>query len=256
MMKPILVESTEPLEELQRKDYEAYALSEINYPLLSEAPDGNRVDYFDIAYGTDEFHSSINYRLTKPNSRVQAERNVHPAQIDDCARALKWIADNIERYGGGPDNIAIAGHSAGGHLTALLVCDIRWHEKYNIDISKIKCWVCLSGIHDLTLEENYYHEWMRAFIGALIDEEYKLMDASPVSFVKGSEPPCLLVHGTNDYLVPITNSLNLYNKLSEQGVKAEICIVKNAAHMDYFSRLNEENQIAARTINQFLARYL
>ncbi len=302
MLKQILIESSEPLEIVQEKDYEAYAISETKHPLLREAPDERRVDYLDISYGPDEFNRldihhlkgslkrpvvvfihgggwakrdkdlsrfvapawvssgytvvSINYRLTKPDSEIESQRNTHPAQIDDCARALKWIIDNIEGYGGDPDDIAVAGHSAGGHLTALLVCDTRWHEKYGIDIRKVKCWISLSGVHDLTLEENYYHAGMAEYIAALIDREYNLADASPVGFVTGTEPPCLLVHGTNDYLVSIKNSLNLYNKLHEKGISAELCIVKRAAHMDYFSRLSEEKQIAAKSISQFLAQYL
>lgn len=310
-MKHILVESTEPLEEIQRKDYEAYALSESRHPILSQAPDESRADYFDIPYGPDPFHRldihrlkdrskgpvavfihgggwtrrdkdmsrfmapawvaagytvvSINYRLTRPGSTEPSERNIHPAQIDDCARALKWITANIQDYGGDPERIAIAGHSSGGHLAALLVCDERWHEKYHIDIGRVKCWISLSGVLDLTLEENYEHEWMREFIAALIGEGNALVpaqhltalaDASPVSFVKGSEPPCLLVHGTNDYMVPINNSLKLYDRLSEKGARAELRIVKKAAHMDYFSGLNEENRTAARAVGQFLARHL
>lgn len=302
MAKHIIVESAEPLEIIQEKDYAAYAVSETKHPLLRETPDRNRTDYFDISYGPDPLNTldihhlkgngkrpvivfihgggwtrrdkdlsrfvapawvaagytvvSINYRLTKPDSGIKEQRNTHPAQIDDCARALKWIIDNIENYGGDPDEIAVAGHSSGGHLAALLVCDTRWHEKYAVDIRKVKCWISLSGVLDLTLEENYCHEWLAGFITALVDAEYKLADASPVNFVRGTEPPCLLVHGTNDYMVPIKNSLDLYNKLYEKGVSTEICILKHAAHMDYFSRLSEEKQFAANSIKQFLERYL
>jgi acetyl esterase/lipase len=54
---------------------------------------------------------AINYRL--------APRDPFPAQVIDVKRAIAWIREHIEEYGGDPDYIAITGGSAGGHLTAL-----------------------------------------------------------------------------------------------------------------------------------------
>ena len=54
---------------------------------------------------------AINYRL--------APRDPFPAHVVDVKRAIAWIRDHIEEYGGNPDYIAITGGSAGGHLTAL-----------------------------------------------------------------------------------------------------------------------------------------
>jgi len=73
---------------------------------------------------------SINYRLglitrddptvvTRDPDQPVAEtpnpalRNAHPTQIEDCARALKWVMDNIDRFGGNPHQIAVTGISAG-----------------------------------------------------------------------------------------------------------------------------------------------
>ena len=53
----------------------------------------------------------INYRLS-PLVR-------HPEHARDVARAYAWTVKKIEKYGGDPDRIILAGHSAGGHLAAL-----------------------------------------------------------------------------------------------------------------------------------------
>ncbi|MCX7012794.1 MAG: alpha/beta hydrolase [Candidatus Sumerlaeota bacterium] len=58
---------------------------------------------------------SINYRLTPAGKR--------PANIEDVAKAVAWVHDNIEGYGGDPKQMSIMGHSAGGHLTALVATD-------------------------------------------------------------------------------------------------------------------------------------
>jgi acetyl esterase/lipase len=47
----------------------------------------------------------------------------HPAHVQDAAAATAWVIRNIERYGGDPRKVFVAGHSAGAYLAALLVLD-------------------------------------------------------------------------------------------------------------------------------------
>ncbi len=46
-----------------------------------------------------------------------------PVQVQDVARAFAWTQRNISKYGGRADQIFLCGHSAGGHLVALLATD-------------------------------------------------------------------------------------------------------------------------------------
>jgi len=55
---------------------------------------------------------SINYRL--------APQYPYPAAIQDVCLAWKWVVNNIEQYGGNPDNIMVAGESVGANLTMAL----------------------------------------------------------------------------------------------------------------------------------------
>ena len=46
-----------------------------------------------------------------------------PAFIEDGALAVKWARDNAARYGGDPNRITLAGHSAGSYIAAMLSLD-------------------------------------------------------------------------------------------------------------------------------------
>ena len=48
---------------------------------------------------------------------------MHPAHVQDAATATAWVVDNIAPYGGDPENVYVAGHSAGAYLAALLTLD-------------------------------------------------------------------------------------------------------------------------------------
>jgi acetyl esterase/lipase len=69
--------------------------------------------------------ATVDYRLS-PNVTV-------PEIIDDAAAACAWVAGNIEKYGGDPSKIYLAGHSAGGYLVFMIGLDKRYLAKYGID---------------------------------------------------------------------------------------------------------------------------
>lgn len=54
---------------------------------------------------------SCGYRLTPEHEIADA--------VDDSVAAFRWLTDTAESYGGDPARITVAGHSAGGHLTAM-----------------------------------------------------------------------------------------------------------------------------------------
>jgi len=56
------------------------------------------------------------------NYRVWPETKYY-GMADDCAKAFAWVEKNIEHYGGDKNEIYVSGHSAGGHLAALITTD-------------------------------------------------------------------------------------------------------------------------------------
>src|SRR5262245_21362401 len=66
-----------------------------------------------------QFFAEQGLGVVMPNYRLSPAVK-HPEHVKDVARAFAWTRKNIAAYGGDPDRIILAGHSAGGHLVSLL----------------------------------------------------------------------------------------------------------------------------------------
>lgn len=119
----------------------------------------------------------VGYRLSP---KVKA-----PAYIEDAAAAVAWTFENIGRYGGDPNLIFVAGHSAGAYLGMMLTLDKRYLNKYRLDADKIAGLIPFSGqaITHFTVRQE------RSIKGTqpIIDE------LAPLYFVRADAPPMLLI---------------------------------------------------------------
>jgi acetyl esterase/lipase len=84
----------------------------------------------------------INYRLS-PWVR-------HPEHVKDVARAFAWVHKNIAKYGGSPDRLFVGGHSAGGHLAALLSTDETYLTAEQLKASAVRGVIPVSGVYRLS----------------------------------------------------------------------------------------------------------
>ena len=69
--------------------------------------------------------------------------------IRDVAKAIRWTHDNIAKHGGDPKQIFVMGHSAGGHITGMLMgTDWKGIDARLAD-NHIKCAIPISPLNEL-----------------------------------------------------------------------------------------------------------
>lgn len=70
--------------------------------------------------------------------------------VAQCRRAMRWVYHNIARYGGDPARIHACGHSAGGHLVAMMMATDWPTFGGGAPESLVAGGLGISGLYDLT----------------------------------------------------------------------------------------------------------
>lgn len=158
---------------------------------------------------------SVDYRL--------APENPHPAQLEDCTTAYKWLLST----GIKPKNIVIAGDSAGGNLTLTTLLKLR-----DDGIPLPAGAVCLSPATDWTGSDESFFEnaetdpvladvglfwWIPAFLGGA-DPSDPLI--SPICADLKGLPPLLLQASTSEML--FGGCRGLVDRAKAAGVNASL----------------------------------
>jgi acetyl esterase/lipase len=92
-----------------------------------------------------EFLASQGIGAVLPNYR-QSPYVKHPEHVKDVARAFAWTKNHIAEHGGRTDQLFLVGHSAGGHLAALLATNEQYLHAEGCRIADIRGVVCVSGV--------------------------------------------------------------------------------------------------------------
>ena len=129
-----------------------------------------------------------------PDYRLYPEVK-YPEFLEDGARALKWVEDNIAGYHGDPNRVFLAGHSAGAYNAVMLALDKSFTREFGVTIP-INGVAAISGPYDFYPFE--YGEVRNAFGEAPNPE-----GTQPVNLVTPDSPPMLLVSGTSDPIVRV-----------------------------------------------------
>ena len=166
---------------------------------------------------------SINYVLSSKDDPAVWPRNLH-----DAKTAVRWLRKNADRLGIDSDHVGAIGGSAGGHLASLLALTgpesgLDPSGPYGEFSCKIQAVVDLYG----PIRVKPDHPMLS-----------KLKDQGPdgqkqawlETHADRNDPPFLIIHGTDDALVPLAQSRELSKILAKAGVSHRLVVVEGGPH--------------------------
>ena len=169
---------------------------------------------------------SVEYRLVSPAALTVADC------VEDCRAALDFLRSHAAELGVDPDRIAIGGESAGGHLAAALATFASSGAR-----SRPTALLLYNPVLDLT-----EGDWSRFVEGGHMIEAMKgkpppnpealerARALSPVFHIGANPPPCLLLHGLEDKIVPVSQAERFASALRAAGGRCDLVLLPNTAH--------------------------
>ncbi len=155
-----------------------------------------------------------------------------PATIHDCKAGVRWLRANGAQYGLDPDRIGSHGSSAGGHLSALMAVSAGVEELEGeggspgvssaVQAAYAQCGPTdleRMADPDLIAATPVLEEVTHNFLGGPVEGKRPLARLmSPLTYVSPSCPPILMVHGEDDPIVPVEESVIFHRALTAAGV--------------------------------------
>jgi len=149
--------------------------------------------------------------------------------IDEIVRqsraAAAWTYRNAEDFGGNPERISVSGHSAGGHLTGMLL-STDWGKNYGLPPNLIKGFLPVSGLFDL---KPFPFSWLQPKL--LLTSEQVLRN-SPVFLKPLYTPHVMVAVGADESHEFQRQSKNYTIFLQKHGVHAEYLSMPGKNHFN------------------------
>lgn len=183
--------------------------------------------------------ANISYRLTGHTTA--------PAAVEDARCALIYLIKHAKELNIDVNRIVVMGGSAGGHLAlmaGLLANDHRFDGNCpgveNIKVAAIIDKYGITDVWDWGYGPRITSSSAKRWLGSKANDKEFAASVSPITYVNKNSPPVFIVHGDADPVVPYQQSVDLYNKLKQAGVKTEFMTVPGGEHGKFDKEKNSE----------------
>lgn len=213
------------------------------------------------AINFDRFNGAVNtlrdkgYTIVSPDYSLAGDgKSVFPQCILDVYDAVDWTKKNASLYGLDTTNFGILGESAGAHIAMMIAFPEVPLQPEKYKKTKFNYLIDVYGPSDLT---NIYHGRALERIEASVKKVSKIFGSefnikeyvfgfdpsqdsvranellriySPINILGRTEIPVLIIHGKNDQVVPVEQSMILKQKLDSLGVPTEMHLLDSVDH--------------------------
>jgi acetyl esterase/lipase len=245
--------------------------------------------FFGWGQGIGRYFAGRGFVVVMPSYRLSPGVK-HPEHVKDVARAVAWTYRHIAEYGGDPRNLFLCGHSAGGHLVALLATDPTYLRAEGLCPGVIRGVISVSGVYrvpainlslpDLSGTWNALRGALGAapakpapprmpaggtgmtslplnLFGIVFGSEAGACEAaSPLCHVRPGLPPFLLI--TADHDLPLLPGMARDFERALRAARDEVywIEIKNRGHEDVMFRASRADDPAAQAIEHFVRSHL
>ncbi|SEM84499.1 Acetyl esterase/lipase [Luteibacter sp. UNCMF331Sha3.1] len=144
--------------------------------------------------------------------------------LHDGAEAVRWARDHAAHFGGDPAHLFVMGHSAGGHIAAMLATDKQWLAGVGMKPGDLSGWIGVAGAYDfLPLDDPDFID----MFGKTPEQQAR---SQPINFVDGDEPPALLLQGEADSIVFPSEAISMEGRYRQQGESVELKLYPKLGH--------------------------
>lgn len=194
------------------------------------------------------FVGSISYRVA-PEAKF-------PAPLEDVKSAIRYVKAHADEMHVDAERVAVIGDSAGGYLAAfagITSGSDEFDAGENLHVSSsVRAAVSLYGCSDLSvLADGFHDEEKRRMAkspanvmslmvngspgfggcdGGFEGNKEAAQKANPLNYITEKSAPMLLMHGSEDSVVPPEQTDILFQALRKRGIFAKRYVVPNAEH--------------------------
>jgi dipeptidyl aminopeptidase/acylaminoacyl peptidase len=187
------------------------------------------------------FHGSTGYGQLFTDS-ISGDWGGRP--YEDIMRGVDYLLakhDFLEK-----NRLAAAGGSYGGYM-------VDWIEGHN---NRFNCLISHAGVYDLrsmhgATEELWFPEWDLKGTPWANKEMYEKW--SPSFYVENFKTPCLVIHGQNDFRVPVTQGFQFFTSLQRMGVPSKMLYFPDE---DHFVQKPQNAELWWKTVHEWFEKYL
>jgi len=166
--------------------------------------------------------------------------------VRQARASVAWVYRHIAEYGGDPQRILVAGHSAGGHLTAMSLLT-PWKADYGLPDDLVKAAVPISGLFDLEpLRWSYLQPELQL-------TEATVRHQSPVHQLRPVAAEVLVAWGGLESAEFERQSCTFADLLQTQGARVQRQALPGAHHMSVLDGWRDPNSVLCHWMAQALA---
>ncbi|MEM7464203.1 MAG: alpha/beta hydrolase [Pseudomonadota bacterium] len=198
-------------------------------------------------YNLPSYAKSRGYMLVSVDYRPVPKTTID-GQVSDIVKSIRWVRNNIGKYGGDPSKIVIMGHSAGSHLVSLIAV-----KKLAGPVRG----VVANDVQAYDLPEYYRlrnNSMARVYRQAFGTRQSDWVKYSPITYVDRNSgyPPFLILYSRSDYERRKALATGFARELRSRGTSVTLFDGRNYTHGSIARDISKSGSVT-KAVDRFLS---